>query len=206
MTDAKKASRSLDDHFRYHRTANDSPHHSCQLITDAECFHVGKDSFVSQFLRTGSRRKRPATPVVGNDRAAPFVIPALHRSTKSKNVDGVPPPEPKLEPRLRFPNASAEAFGPGKAELLRHIAVTGSIRSAAKELGMSYNRAWLLVAAMNSLFRGPLVVSTRGGGTGGGAVLTPLGEEVLGLYARMEKTCLAATRRDWETMRRLLRR
>ncbi|MGH7959447.1 MAG: winged helix-turn-helix domain-containing protein [Opitutaceae bacterium] len=113
--------------------------------------------------------------------------------------------EPKLEPRLRFPTDGAEAFGPGKAELLRHIAATGSIRTAAKELGMSYNRAWQLVTTMNELFHGPVVVSTRGGGTGGGAVLTPLGEEVLGLYGRMEESCLAAVRADWDALRRLLR-
>jgi molybdate transport system regulatory protein len=110
-----------------------------------------------------------------------------------------------LQPRLRFPHAGPQAFGPGKAELLRLIAATGSIRTAAKELDMSYNRAWQLVTAMNDLFRGPLVARTRGGGTGGGAALTPLGEEVLGLYTRMEESCLAAIQGDWEAMRRLLR-
>lgn len=118
----------------------------------------------------------------------------------------MPAPEPLLQPRLRFPDATAEAFGPGKAQLLRHIAATGSIRTAAAELGMSYNRAWLLVRTMNSLFRTPLVERTRGGGTGGGAGLTPLGEEVLTRYTRMEEACVTATRADWDSMRRLLRR
>lgn len=117
----------------------------------------------------------------------------------------MPPPDAQLKPRLRFPNDSSEAFGPGKAELLRHIAATGSIRTAARELGMSYNRAWLLVTAMNALFREPVVTSTRGGGTGGGALLTPLGEQVLGLYTKMEEACLAATRDEWDALRRLLR-
>src|SRR5688572_32624476 len=98
----------------------------------------------------------------------------------------MPRPAPQLQPRLRFPHAGADAFGPGKAELLRHIAATGSIRTAAAELGMSYNRAWQLVTGMNELFRGPLVQMSRGGGSGGGAALTALGEEVLGRYTRME--------------------
>ena len=115
------------------------------------------------------------------------------------------PAEPKLEPRLRFPDRSAQAFGPGKADLLRHIAATGSILAAAKELGMSYNRAWQLVAATNALFRGPLVERARGGDTRGGARLTPLGEDVLGLYMRMEEACAKATRADWEKLCRLLR-
>lgn len=110
-----------------------------------------------------------------------------------------------LQPRLRFPDTSANAFGPGKAELLRHIAATGSIRTAAAELEMSYNRAWLLVKSMNALFRAPLVNVTRGGGTGGGASLTPLGEEVVERYTRMEHACRRAIAADWQRLQRLLR-
>jgi molybdate transport system regulatory protein len=110
-----------------------------------------------------------------------------------------------LQPRLRFPDSSPKAFGPGKAELLRHIAATGSIRTAARELKMSYNRAWLLVRAMNELFREPLVLAARGGDKRGGATLTPTGEEVLTRYTRMEEACLAATRADWQALQELLR-
>ncbi len=117
----------------------------------------------------------------------------------------MPRPAPVLEPRLRFPHAGPDAFGPGKAELLRHIAATGSIRTAATELGMSYNRAWQLVTAMNALFHDSLVTVTRGGGTGGGAALTALGEEVLTLYTRMEEAARTATRADWTALTRLLR-
>ncbi len=116
----------------------------------------------------------------------------------------MPRPIPQLQPRLRFPNASSTAFGPGKAELLRHIAVTGSIRTAATELDMSYNRAWQLVRAMNGLFQAPLVDVARGGGTGGGAALTALGDEVLTRYTRMEKACRDATRADWQALAQLL--
>jgi molybdate transport system regulatory protein len=117
----------------------------------------------------------------------------------------VPRSAPQLQPRLRFPGTGADAFGPGKAELLRHIAATGSIRTAASELGMSYNRAWLLVKSLNALFLQPLVMVARGGGTGGGAQLTPLGEDVLARYTRMEEACRAATEADWRALQRLLR-
>lgn len=69
---------------------------------------------------------------------------------------------------------------------------------------MSYNRAWQLVTAMNALFRSPLVARVRGGGTGGGAVLTPLGEDVLTRYTRMEEACRTATRADWQALTELL--
>lgn len=117
----------------------------------------------------------------------------------------MPRREPELQPRLRFPHTGPDAFGPGKAELLRHIAATGSIRTAASELGMSYNRAWQLVSAMNELFRLPLVAAARGGGTGGGAALTPFGEDVLIRYTRMEVACRAATRADWAALLRQLK-
>jgi molybdate transport system regulatory protein len=116
----------------------------------------------------------------------------------------MPRAAPELQPRLRFPSARPDAFGPGKAELLRHIAATGSIRTAATEMGMSYDRAWKLVRAMNELFRSPLVVVARGGGSGGGAALTPTGENVLARYSRMETACRTATRADWNALLRLL--
>jgi molybdate transport system regulatory protein len=118
----------------------------------------------------------------------------------------MPSSAPELQPRLRFPHAGPDAFGPGKAELLRLIAATGSIMEAARQLDMSYNRAWTLVRSMNALFREPLVASARGGGTGGGAALTPAGERVLELYTRMEASCRAATRADWNALLRLVRR
>jgi molybdate transport system regulatory protein len=112
---------------------------------------------------------------------------------------------PALVPRLRIVQAGKPPFGPGKAELLEFIAATGSIRTAAQEMGMSYPRAWGLVREMNALFTDPLVTRTRGGGTGGGAVLTPLGETVLRLYSRMEMACTTATRADWRTLQALLK-
>jgi molybdate transport system regulatory protein len=81
-------------------------------------------------------------------------------------------------------------LGPGKADLLEAIGDSGSIRGAAKELGMSYMRAWSLVRTMNEAFLEPLVESTRGGA--GGATLTREGAKVLALYRRMQQRALKA--------------
>jgi len=51
---------------------------------------------------------------------------------------------------------------------------------------MSYRRAWLLVEAINSAFRRPLIETLTGGRRGGGARVTRLGEEVLRRYRAME--------------------
>jgi molybdate transport system regulatory protein len=95
------------------------------------------------------------------------------------------------------------ALGPGKAELLRHIAETGSISEAARRMEMSYNRAWLLVRTMNRCFREPLVLATRGGDKHGGAQLSRLGKKVLALYQRLESKFVTATR---EPLRQILLR
>jgi molybdate transport system regulatory protein len=72
-------------------------------------------------------------------------------------------------------------------------------------MNMSYNRAWILIRDMNRLFREPLVASVRGGRKGGGASLTPAGQDVVARYTRMEAACRRATRGDWEALRRRLR-
>jgi molybdate transport system regulatory protein len=91
---------------------------------------------------------------------------------------------PRLRIRIVF--GDAEMIGPGKAELLERIDRCGSIAAAGREMSMSYKRAWQLIGTLNAMFTAPLVESTRGGPGGGGAVLTVLGREVLGLYRAFE--------------------
>lgn len=76
-------------------------------------------------------------------------------------------------------------MGPGKADLLDAIAETGSISAAARRMRMSYRRAWILVDTMNSSFRSPLVVTSKGGAEGGGARLSPTGRKVLLRYRKL---------------------
>src|SRR5271170_3201400 len=89
---------------------------------------------------------------------------------------------PLLQARLRVRVGNDIAFGPGKADLLSAIATTGSLVAAAKQLGMSYMRAWTLLQTMNHCFRSSLVTTVRGGRRGGKAELTRDGARVLALY------------------------
>ncbi|HRO16152.1 MAG TPA: LysR family transcriptional regulator [Paracoccus sp. (in: a-proteobacteria)] len=114
-------------------------------------------------------------------------------------ADPVPPDDlPRLRLRIHF--ASGDWLGPGKAELLALIAETGSISAAGRRMGMSYKRAWMLVETLNAIFREPLVESARGGARGGGAILTPLGAEVLARYRRIEAAARQAARDDLDWM------
>jgi molybdate transport system regulatory protein len=98
--------------------------------------------------------------------------------------------------RLRVVAGDAILVGPGKVALLEAIRETRSITAAAKSLGMSYRRAWMLVDEVNRALPGPAVASATGGERGGGSALTPLGAELVALYRRIEATATRACARD----------
>lgn len=88
--------------------------------------------------------------------------------------------------RFRVELSDACAIGPGKVALLEAIATRGSLSQAARDLNMSYRRAWLLLTGLNASFRDPAVMLTKGGHGGGGACLTPFGEELIVTYRAFE--------------------
>jgi len=110
-----------------------------------------------------------------------------------------------MEPRIRLTRGRRFAFGPGQATLLGKIQETGSIAEAAKGMGMSYMRAWLLVKTMNRGFVEPLVETARGGRRRGGAKLTATGILVLRHYRAMEANSRRASRAIQGKFARLLR-
>ncbi|MDR6582152.1 molybdenum transport regulator protein [Herbaspirillum sp. BH-1] len=107
--------------------------------------------------------------------------------------------------RVRVMQGQTIAFGPGKADLLQAIAQTGSISGAAREMDMSYRRAWLLVEEMNRCFASPLVATATGGARGGGAAVTELGQEVLARYRRMQKKAAASIAGELRQLQALMR-
>lgn len=96
------------------------------------------------------------------------------------------PAAPTLTFRIRINKGEEIAVGPGKIALLEAVIDTGSITAAAKTLGMSYRRAWLLIDTMNRSFRGPVVETAKGGRAGGSTLVTPLGNEVIRRYRTIE--------------------
>ena len=101
-----------------------------------------------------------------------------------------------LKPQIRILFRKAIAMGPGKADLLRAIDETGSISAAARQMEMSYRRAWLLVDTMNQAFKSPVVVTLTGGKAGGGATVTEFGKEVLQRYSAMEQKARASVLKE----------
>jgi len=113
---------------------------------------------------------------------------------------------PRVQFRLRFSRGDDIAVGPGKVDLLEAIEASGSISAAARSLGMSYRRAWLLVDTMNRCFRAPLVEAEAGGKRGGGARLTRLGAEVIERYRRIERDAARAGAADIRALARWVKR
>jgi molybdate transport system regulatory protein len=98
----------------------------------------------------------------------------------------------KLWVRLTLPGVGR--IGPGKIDLLRRIREHQSISAAAREMNMSYRRAWLLVDDLNAAFRRPVVVKWMGGRSKGGAKLTPTGEKLVEAYDAVVAHATSANR------------
>ena len=93
----------------------------------------------------------------------------------------------KLQIRLRIDFPGDCSIGPGKIALLEGIERSGSLSAAARQLGMSYRRAWLLVHNTNAAFHEPVVELAVGGKDGGGAQLTGSGRQLVAEFRAFEE-------------------
>ena len=78
-------------------------------------------------------------------------------------------------------------FGKGKMQLLEWIDQTGSINKAAKQMNMSYKKAWTMIAELNQQFSKPMVVTQSGGKEGGGTVLTDDAKQLMKYYTALNQ-------------------
>lgn len=78
-------------------------------------------------------------------------------------------------------------FGRGRRFLLQAIDKYGSINRAAKEINISYRKAWSYIKAMEERLGIKLVERYAGGKNGGGARLTEEAREFLRKYEALEE-------------------
>jgi molybdate transport system regulatory protein len=102
--------------------------------------------------------------------------------------------DPQL--RIRVDLAPGCSVGPGKISLLEAIERDGSLSVAARSIGLSYRRAWNLLADLNRSFTQPVVTTAVGGTRGGGARVTVFGRSLISAFRALERGALrlAATR------------
>jgi molybdate transport system regulatory protein len=92
----------------------------------------------------------------------------------------------KPHAHIRLDFSGTCSIGPGKIRLLEGIERSGSLSAAARALGMSYRRAWLLLHATNEGFQDPVVELSVGGKDGGGTRLTEFGKQLIADYRAFE--------------------
>jgi len=114
------------------------------------------------------------------------------------------PSSHRMQLRMRVYRGSDIAIGPGKIALLQAIERTHSISAAARELGMSYRRAWLLVDELNRSLREPAVATATGGAHGGGSAVTPSGLALIQCYRAIEDTAITAAAEQIAALKRML--
>ena len=111
--------------------------------------------------------------------------------------------QPDFRMRIRV-YAGDRMLGPGKMQLLQFINATGSLSEAAKQMAMSYMRAWTLVQDMNRDSKRPMIEMSRGGSSGGTATVTAFGKKVLALYLQMDSAATKAADACGRKLARLL--
>ena len=90
--------------------------------------------------------------------------------------------------------------------ILQAVAETGSISAAARQMKMSYRRAWLLIDTMNRCFREPVVDTATGGKGGGGAQITAFGRIVLKEFRLIESRAMTSIAAAMPRFAKLLRK
>lgn len=136
----------------------------------------------------------------------PKKTPGEETSQATGKAPRAAPGGPEVRFRMRILQEGTIALGPGKVSLLEAVREHGSISAAARSLNMSYRRAWLLMDELNRALKSPATVSEHGGQSGGGSVLTPVGEEIIRLYRDIEVRAAAACAPQIEALTQLVRR
>lgn len=91
-----------------------------------------------------------------------------------------------------------KAFGDGPHELLNRVHKTKSLHQAARQMGMSYSKAWRLIRTLEERLGFPLLERKVGGHSGGGSRVTPQARTLMKKYGRFRKDVKEALERIYQ--------
>ncbi|NQY06384.1 MAG: LysR family transcriptional regulator [Flavobacteriaceae bacterium] len=77
-------------------------------------------------------------------------------------------------------------LGEGRVKLLKEIEINNSLSKAAKEMNMSYKKAWRLIDEINTVAPEKVVESNIGGKNGGGSQITKYGKSLIKQYEQLK--------------------
>ena len=98
--------------------------------------------------------------------------------------------------RLIFVDDNNEKFfGEGPYRLLRGVEKSGSLRSTAMEMGMSYTKALKLITTAEKEMGFKFTTRVIGGKSGGGSCITEEGKAWLDRYEQFRDACLKENER-----------
>lgn len=99
----------------------------------------------------------------------------------------------KAATRILFLDENGDKFfGEGPWMLLKKVEETGSLRSAAISMGMSYSKAMKLLKRAEKALGFPLTLRRVGGKSGGGSILTPECKAWIEKYETYRDECIKA--------------
>lgn len=90
--------------------------------------------------------------------------------------------------KIWFEGGGSHLFGQGTIELLKQILDKGNLVDASKAMKISYRHAWGLLKEAEKRIGEPLVLSYKGGESGGGGMkLTEKSLDLIRQYSRIEE-------------------
>jgi molybdate transport system regulatory protein len=93
---------------------------------------------------------------------------------------------------------NGKAFGDGPHELLRRVEIVNSLHEAARQMDMSYSKAWKLIHSMEKRLGFSLLDKKIGGRSGGGSHVTPKGKVLMKRYERFDKEARKAIEKAYQ--------
>lgn len=95
----------------------------------------------------------------------------------------------KIKSRIWIESDNHVLLGEGRVQLLKAIETQGSLSKAAKNLGLSYKKAWSLIDSVNKSAKKPVTINSAGGKGGGGAELTDYGKQLITVFDEINQNC-----------------
>ncbi|BCS98900.1 hypothetical protein DSLASN_45320 [Desulfoluna limicola] len=108
-------------------------------------------------------------------------------------------PKLNIRSKIWLENEEGEVvFGLGRLKILEAVGRLGSIHAAGKELNIGYRAIWARLKATEERLGVPLLIKKKGGAAGGGSTLTPLAEELVAQYGKVQKEIEDRTDAEFE--------
>ncbi len=106
----------------------------------------------------------------------------------------------EIKSRIWIEKDGVPFLGFGRIKLLKMIDDKMSINSAAKELKMSYRKAWNLINDMNVMTDVPVVETNIGGKDGGGTKLTEYGKQLIKDFETINSNCIDYLEKEFKKL------